>query len=365
MMNPMADSADSPDPATERIIAADGGRPHRSGGRLRIVLAAVVIGALAIAGVLIGTGTLRFGKTDDKPNTEPRLTRATSVLGTASPGDCLTWSTDAATEVREVDCAQPHRFEVAGPVPSPLGSGAAFPGDDQLTAIQDQQCAPVVSAYLGHRLDPMGRFQVGLLAPQQKPWEQGERAMQCGIKTVDGKGAALETTGTVAHQDQSLSWPAGTCIGITAAGRASAPVDCSTAHAFQVTAVVDLGARFPGANWPTTEQQEKLLGSTCPDLTARWFGSPDGLRKSTLQLQWNKLTQPAWNAGARRVLCFVASSKDGQTFVPITGAANSTSLLIDGKKPQQPTLPAVTGAPAPPAARPGTAAPGPAPSPGR
>lgn len=348
MMKSMVDSTDpepdeTPAPQPGRSGAAPlppagaAGPRHRTGHRLRITLAAVVIGAVAIAAALVLTGAVTFGQ-DQGEATLPRLVKPTTVLATAAPGDCLTWSGDDA-EVRAVDCAQPHRFEVAGPVASPLAADAPFPSGGELATIRDQQCGPVAAQYLGRRLDPMSRFQVGLLAPQRAAWRDGDRSMVCGIQTVDGAGAVRQTSGKFKSQDRSASWPVGTCLGITENGQASGPVDCVAPHAFEVTAVLDLAKHFPNDSWPTLEQQERLLAATCPDRTAKWFGSPDGLRNSGLQLQWNKISLPSWTAGARKALCFVASSKDGRSFTPITGSAKSADLLIDGNKPQLPTLP--------------------------
>lgn len=196
----------------------------------------------------------------------------------------------------------------------------------------------MVAEYLGQRLDPKGRYQMGLLTAGEKAWEGGDRTMRCGVQLVDGSGAVVDSTGKVANQDKATSWPVGTCIGINDRGQATVPVDCSAPHAFEVTATVDLRQKFPDASWPTLAQQEDYLGGTCPARTTAWFGAQDGLRKSGLQLQWNTLSQEAWTAGARTSVCFVAAS-DGKKFIPVTGSAKSPNLLIDGKKPVMPTFP--------------------------
>ncbi|MGC5024007.1 MULTISPECIES: septum formation family protein [unclassified Tsukamurella] len=309
---------------------------------VRAVLAAVVVGALAIGGILFATGAFE-PKNEEKA---PRLAAAGTTLARSKPGTCLTWDKDPST-MAPVDCVQPHKFEVAGEPARTLPENAPYPSATALAAQRDQLCPPVVTEYLGTRLDPMGRFQMGLLTAGEKAWESGDRTMRCGVQVVDGAGNALENQGKIVNQDKSLTWPPGTCIGIDDRGQRTAPVACTQPHAFEVTAVIDMRQAFPDASWPTERQQEDYLSRICPSRTTGWFGSQDGLRKSGLQLAWNKLSQPSWTAGSRSVICFLASSKDARTFTPITGSAKSPDLLIDGKKPVMPTFPGAGPAPTP------------------
>ncbi len=301
---------------------------------VRAVLAAVIVGALAIGATLYATGAFE-PKNEEKA---PRLAAAGTVLAKSKPGTCLTWGGDATT-MAPVDCLQPHKFEVAGEPARTLPDTAPYPSEAVLAAQRDQLCPPVVDKYLDSRLDPMGRFQVGMLTPGEEAWESGDRTLRCGIQVVDGAGKALETKGKVVNQDKSLTWPPGTCIGLGDAGRLTGPAPCTQPHGLEVTAVIDLRQPFPDASWPTEQQQEEYLKRVCPSRTTGWFGSQDGLRKSGLQLAWNTLSQPSWTAGSRSVVCYLTSSKDGKTFTPITGSAKSPDLLIDGKKPVMPTFP--------------------------
>lgn len=312
---------------------------------VRAVLAAVVVGAIAIGATLFATGAFE-PKNEEKA---PRLAAAGTILDRSKPGTCLTWDKDPTT-LAPVDCMQPHKFEVAGEPARTFPAEAKYPTETALAAQRDQLCPPIVTEYLGKRLDPKGRFQTGLLTAGEKAWESGDRTMRCGVQVVDGAGAVQEVQGKVVNQDASLSWPPGTCIGIGDRGQATSPVDCAKPHAFEVTAVIDLRQAFPGASWPTLGQQEEYLARICPSRTTGWFGAQDGLRKSGLQLQWNKLSQPSWTAGSRSAICFVASSRDGLTFTPVTGSAKSSGLLIDGKPPVMPTFP---GAARPSAPKPG------------
>ncbi|WP_019201336.1 septum formation family protein [Tsukamurella sp. 1534] len=309
-------------------------------GVVRAVLAAVIVGAVAIGATLFATGAF------EEKNEEhvPRLAASGSILARAKAGACLAWDKEPTT-MAQVECAQPHKFEVAGEPSRELPESAKYPTEAALDSMRDQVCPPVVNQYLGKRLDPKGRFQMGLLTAGQQAWETGDRTVRCGVQVVDGTGTALDVSGKMVNQDQSVSWPVGTCVGIGERGQPTRAVDCAQPHAFEVTAVVDLRKQFPDASWPTLQQQEDYLGGICPAQTTSWFGADDGLRRSGLQLNWNTLSQPSWTAGSRSAICFLASSKDGRTFTPITGSAKSPNLLIDGKKPVMPTFPGAPPAP--------------------
>ncbi|KXP03104.1 septum formation family protein [Tsukamurella pseudospumae] len=323
--------ADDTDPQPETAPA----QKSRAGAwTVRAVLAALIVGAVAIGGVLFLTGAFE-PKNEEKA---PRLAASGTVLARSKPGTCLTWDKDPTT-MAPVDCLESHKFEVAGEPARTLPENAPYPTESAIAAQRDQLCPPVVTEYLGKRLDPMGRFQTNLLTAGQKAWESGDRTMRCGIQVADGAGNALETKGKVVNQDQSLTWPPGTCIGLSDRGKPTGPVECTKPHALEVTSVIDLRQAFPDASWPTKQQQEDYLGRICPSRTTGWFGSQDGLRKSGLQLAWNTLSQPSWTAGSRSVICFLASSKDTVTYTPITGSAKSPGLLIDGKPPVMPTFP--------------------------
>ncbi|MDF0530810.1 septum formation family protein [Tsukamurella sp. 8F] len=305
-------------------------------GHARVLLVAVIVGAVVVAVVAAVTGHLSerspFHETAEGPRAKP----AASDFAASKAGDCVTWNGTDTAALRLVPCTNPHKFEVAGDLPRAFGAKDPYPTDAVLSTTRTQQCSPLVASYLDKRLDPMGRFQVGLLGPNAAAWAGGERTMRCGVEMVDGTGTPQEMTGKVADQDQSVAWPVGTCVGVSPQGQATAPVDCSEPHAFEVTGDIDMAGQFggPNASWPTLQTQETYLAKQCPALTNTWFGASDGLRKSSLQLQWTKLAQPSWSAGSRKVICFIgSSSKTTRGFAPLTGSAKSGDLLIAGKKP--------------------------------
>ncbi len=330
----MADTTTPPQPPP----GGNGSRWRIGSGHARALLTATVVGAVGLAVALAATGQIGshspFHETADGPRAKP----VTSDFEASKAGDCLTWPGSDATTARIVPCSDPHKFEVAGALPHAFASSAPFPSEPVLAAARDQQCSAVVASYLTKQLDPMGRFEVGLLSPNQTAWAAGDRTMRCGIEEVDGTGAPQDITGRVADQDQSVAWPVGTCIGVGTQHEATSPVPCTEPHAFEVTALIDMASQFggPDAAWPSLQAQEDYLAKACAAQTATWFGDPQGLRRSGLQLQWTKLAQASWSAGSRKVICFVGESETtaGRVgFAPITGSAKSDDLLIDGKKP--------------------------------
>ena len=91
----MADDTDTqPAPASAERTSRAGALP------VRAVLAAVIVGALAIGGVLFLTGAFE-PKNEEKG---PRLVASGTVLARSKPGTCLTWDKDPTT-MAPVDCA--------------------------------------------------------------------------------------------------------------------------------------------------------------------------------------------------------------------------------------------------------------------
>jgi hypothetical protein len=363
---------------------------------LRTVLGAVVLGALAAAAVVAAIGGFSDGGTIAASQIGDQERRPESnAFNRSAPGTCLTWPRDDPGRPSAIGCGGEHYFEVAGVVdastitvaqfaaaqssasstapaasspaptsaapssaapssasPSPAGpSSSVAPtapafGDDapwptaaQFGAIRAEFCPGQVNAYLQGRFDPDGRFSVGMLFPSKRQWDAGERTLRCGLQLTDSTGALVAFLGRVADQDQSLQWPAGTCVGIDLRTRQPTdPVSCAEQHAFEVTAVVNLGQQFgaPGSNrpWPDTAAQNQFLEGTCPQLTDTYFGSRQKFTDSTLNVQWSTLTKASWDAGSRSVVCYVGLPDQGG-FATLVGGAKG-NLLINGKVPTPP-----------------------------
>ncbi|GAA1482312.1 hypothetical protein GCM10009624_27520 [Gordonia sinesedis] len=348
----------------------DEAAPTRRGPRrgllhnpIRVVLVAVVVGAIVAGGIAIAAGVL-----DDRGNV------ATSDIGTpglaqndftrSKTGDCLQWPEGQPGDPTKVGCEAPHRFEVAGALDTGLlpgsefGDSAPWPGIERFGTIRDEQCPVIVDGYLAGRLDPQGRFSVGMMYPSEAQWQKGARELRCGLQQTGKDGEPVETTGRVADQDQSFQWPTGTCVGIDEkTRRPSVPagaVECAAPHAFQTTGVVDLATRFGAKNsgrpWPKIADQNAFLATICPVQAERFVGGKNKLDQTTLNVQWSVINEPSWLAGSRKVVCYLGLPDRGG-FATLVGDARS-SVLINGKLPVPP-----------PQAPPGRALPTPVPLP--
>lgn len=335
--------------------AADAGEPQGSEpattdrmakSALRMVLAAILIGGIAAGGVLFATGGF-----DDLGEV------GSSVIGDnvaeqndftrSEVGDCLTWTADAPGDPVAVDCVNAHRFEVSGVLDTAsfptqeFASTAPWPGVERFAEIRDENCAVLASRYLGGGLDPQGRFAPGLMFPSQAEWERGVRSLRCGIEQPGVGGVQELFKGRVRDNDQSFTWPEGTCIGIDVATRkpTGTVVNCAEPHAFQVTGSVDLSQRFGGRNsgkpWPSVNDQNEYLRGICPTHTNRFFGGAEKFKATTLNVQWSVLSEVSWLTGSRRVFCYAALPNRGG-FATLVGDARDDALLINGKVPTPP-----------------------------
>lgn len=315
---------------------------------MRIVLAAIVIGAVIAGGVAFAMGAFQdsgsVGGTDIGAN--ERLTQNAFTRSVA--GDCLDWPAGQPGQPTKVGCDQPHRFEVAGPLDtavlpgSEFGESAPWPGPQRFTEIRDEQCPVIVDDYVAGKLDPQGRYSVGMMYPSQAQWDKGARELRCGLQQTGKDGTPEQVSGRVADNDQSFAWPPGTCIGIDQATRRptvpATVVACTEPHAFQTTGIVDLAARFGAKNsgkpWPKEADQNSFLATICPVQAERFLGGKNKLEATTLNVQWSVISEPSWLAGSRKVVCYLGLPDRGG-FATLVGDARST-LLINGKIPAPP-----------------------------
>lgn len=340
-----ADGYDDPDDYGPEPADRQSWKSHLAASPVRLVLAAIVVGAVVAGCIVAALGG--FGDKGDVATSsigESQRGPDKNAFNQSVPGDCLTWPADNPGKPSKVDCAQQHYFEVAGVIDTSaypgteFSSNAPWPGTDWFSTFRDEHCPTAVSAYLGGKLDPQGRFSVGLMYPSAEQWSDGERALRCGLQLSDSQGRLQPFLGKVGSQDQSLQWPAGTCIGINAQRQPTDAVACSEPHAFQVTAVVDLSGTFGAANSgapaPSVDKQNAQLTKICPDLTDTFFGGDAKFAKTTLNVQWSTIAEPSWAAGSRKVVCYVGLP-DAGGFATLVGDARQT-LLINGKIPNPP-----------------------------
>lgn len=129
----------------------------------------------------------------------PATTSTTAAAGTATTattgaaatpvtdlvaGDCVSGSSFAAgasgqvTDTQVADCAAPHDGEVVGVVTYPQGPADAYPGEEQVAAEAESQCAAAFETYVGA---PYGSspLQMVSLWPTEASWSSGDREAVC------------------------------------------------------------------------------------------------------------------------------------------------------------------------------------------
>lgn len=114
----------------------------------------------------------------------------TTTVAAATPvtdlvaGDCVNGSafsaqaTGQATEAQVTDCAASHDGEVVGVITYTEGPEAAYPGEDQVAAYAEQQCAIAFEAYVGVAYGTSPLSMVSLW-PTEDSWPSGDREAVC------------------------------------------------------------------------------------------------------------------------------------------------------------------------------------------
>ncbi len=256
----------------------------------------------------------------------------------AKAGTCLNWTEPDASDTRQVTCREPHLFEVSGKADlrADFGATAPFPDTEQWQQLKLQRCTPVSAAFLHQRFDPEGRFSVGAFTPSEQGWAGGDRTLHCGVQQPGSSGKLYRVQGPVSKLDQSDTYPAGRCLGISGTDVAD-PVDCAQPHSVEVTGRIDLAERFP-AGYPPESEQDGYLSTRCEELTAQYAGSPAAAADKGLVTYWDTLEQPSWDAGSRQVNCKVSAQlPSGDGLAPITGSVKGEVEVADEPAPTDPT----------------------------
>ncbi|NKY49939.1 septum formation family protein [Nocardia vermiculata] len=347
--------ADTPEGAAGKQKAL---HPHR----LRWGLLAIAIGAVVAALVTLSISGFRssHGLEARNPGAKP-AGRADVAFGSAKSGDCLTWTDSKTLDLNKVNCSDKHLFEVTADIDlsrypgREFGPGSAFPDSLRFGELRDEHCVSAAEAYLGGRLDPRGKFVVGMVNPGEPGWRNGDRTIRCGLQLVSATGnATQQAVGRVSDNDQSRVFDTGTCIGINQNLPTNEPVPCGAPHAYEVMSTVDLGAHFNGGP-PSNADQDKFMQDECAGAAQEYMGGQDALINKTLTIFWDNLDARSWLAGSRKLNCLVGKgSQDG--FATVTGSAKG-DILIDGQAPVAPPssgrstpapLPGAAPAPIPP-----------------
>lgn len=99
-------------------------------------------------------------------------------------GDCVNGSafsadsTGETTEAQVTDCTASHDGEVVGVITYTEGPEAAYPGEDQVAAYAEQQCAIAFEAYVGVAYGSSPLSMVSLW-PTEDSWSSGDREAVC------------------------------------------------------------------------------------------------------------------------------------------------------------------------------------------
>lgn len=336
-------------------------RSRRRGGTLLRTRGAVVASLLAVLVGGAGTGTLMATAMDDPssttadriativPQVDPRMLSGPAYAN-ARPGTCLTWSTDAAERVTAftgVDCAESHRFEVAGridliDVPG-FGRDTQFPRSSQLGLVVTNRCLPLATRYAGGReIDPAGRFTGLVVPPSQEGWDKGDHTVLCGISGSELDGGSSTSSGVFAESDQHRRWESGTCLGFTDEGLPGAPLPCSADHSIEVASTLDIAGIFPeGPTPPDPRTQAGSTAEACYQAGVGYTGDPESLRRTTLiSTLVRPISEVSWATGSRTVNCGLMKARNPGPFAVLRGSARQ-SVLVDGTTPVAPTTTAI------------------------
>lgn len=243
-------------------------------------------------------------------------------------GRCYSWpqvSTDVPVD--DVTCAEPHLFEVVGPLDlSPAyPRDAPYPSASQWRDIGARHCGPPATAYLGHPVDPFGRYAASTLHPQRPEWETGGRDVVCGL--IIRSDAPRDTpwlmttfTGSVRGADQAMTYPPGTCFRHTTDDTRE-EVSCQEAHHTQTIGTVTLPDTADGAP-PSSEVFEDLAQAACAPQVAPYLGQHfDG---ATARGGWHLIHPESWRAGTRSTNCAVSFIDQAGDEVETTGPLSPT-----------------------------------------
>jgi hypothetical protein len=291
---------------------ADWFAPTSSVGSTRLYMAGASVGAVIVLvlSVAMGWSIVSGASAAADP---------ASIVANAAVGSCLTWTRSDESDLGQVDCGQPHVFEVTGSadVSGAYPAGAPFPNLATWQQIVKNDCAANATGYIG-TLDPNGKYVVSALKPTAQQWSSGNRTLRCGLQSATPSGAAMPTTGTAKGQDQSAVYPAGVCLALVNGGPGG-PVSCTDQHAYEIVGTVDLGGYFPGG-YPAIADQQTKLAQLCQPVLSGYDGNAN-LGAYQLTLTWDTIQQASWAAGSHKVNCKVGSlSQDGGGLAPVTGS---------------------------------------------
>jgi hypothetical protein len=222
-------------------------------------------------------------------------------------GDCVTW--DPSEEGHDVwpeavDCAEPHLIQLTAEVAGPDVAPSTYPTQEQWDAHRLEHCGPAAVEFLGHPLDPHGRYGLDTLIPLAESWDDGFDVVWCGLTAAtsgpaeEALGTRIPFTGDARDVDHTIRHAPGTCIASgPPATAAMGVVACTEPHDMEVVSELDLSDRAapPAPDDMSTVDAciERARTYTGADVVPPWAAGPTAM------------AQQSWDAGSRTVHCIL------------------------------------------------------------
>jgi Septum formation len=302
--------------------------------RTRMVMAGAFIGALAVL-----SGSMLFSWPVSVKGAADTAAQEAAEAFDSPSGTCLDWPHDKPQNMRRVPCDQAHTFEVTNnlDIGAEFGGNAPPPAEENWQQIVTEKCTAEATKYLGGTLDPFGKYTAGALKPSAEQWRNGDRRLRCGIQRVTpSRERLLPTTGAAADQDQSNVYEPGTCFALVDK-QVGDPVNCDTAHAYEVVGVVDLSTVFPPKTFPSeAAQREKLVVDLCPPVANKYTGNAD-LKAKKLSLYSDTLKKESWTAGSYLVNCKVGARQPNGELLAVRGSVEAAPVAPPSSAPPSST----------------------------
>jgi hypothetical protein len=272
--------------------------------------------------VFVGAGCSLFGPADRPPADSAPGPSATSTEPPTlnnqrfTRGHCYTWDQHLEnTTADDVDCGKPHLFEAVDKtnIAADYPHDSEFPTEAQWDKIADHYCLPIIGDFLGHPLDPYGRFGPALIQPVRLGWKEGDRALVCGMGATSVTAAEATAqaadpnrfvafTGKVEGAEQALVYPLGTCLEMTET-EVKGPVACDAPHQAEATGAATLPDTADGKP-PSDDtigiQAEPKCTSVAKQFLGRSVRQADGE-----QVSWLLIAPESWQAGTRKLTCTI------------------------------------------------------------
>lgn len=292
-------------------------------GRRRAVAALVVLGlagltACSSEGTELTEAALRgevagddafpaddAGDAEVPEGTQPLASRSYDV------GDCVVWEDDLDTVVdtRVVDCGEPHRIQITGKHLVPYSE--VYPAPEVWEAVRLGECRIAAEGFLGHPLDPYGRFVVEIVHPMPDGWAASSRTVWCGLGSSRGLGSEREPViGDARDGDQANVFAPGDCLALHLQEGLTV-VTCDQPHQHEVTGEVDLG----DLSAPPADDE---VAERCTPVTEHYLGGPP---RAPWDYGYMPVAPESWTAGTRRTTCFVAQWGTNGNPMLVTGSA--------------------------------------------